>query len=803
MLRTYLRITIRRLWQNRLYSFLNVLGLATSLTAMVFAILYLNEEHSFDSFHQPNLYRITSTQLETRGGQPVESGGTGQVQGPAFKAKVPEVQEYVRVMGGDISGMFVANQKAVKLNPYFVDSSFFAVFSFQLIRGNPTTALQGTNTVVITERTARKLFNSLDVIGKTLLEDGPSGNKLGASIITGVVQDPPSNSSIQFDALFPFQFMQASFEDTNWLSAYLSTFVLIHPQADLTAVVRKFEAVYAHLAREQVAANRRRYGFDPSIRYGLQSVRDMHLNPLYRLGESREGGIMKGNNPMYAYLFLGISGFMLLMASINFINLSLAQSLKRTNEVGIRKITGSSQWMILIHFLGESAILCLLALGLAFLATLLLLPVFNQLAQTTIAFSQILDGQPLLYTASLFITNVLIAGLYPAFVLSRFKPTQVLYHKIQLGGRSWLGQGLLMIQFSMAVLLLIGTLMVYIQMDFVRTKDLGYNPYQVIHSHLPYGELKSVQSLLRAELLNQPSILQTSFGSELAGTYATRVGSRTIESRYQYIDENYLSVLGIELKAGRNLSASFVSDKTDAVLVNERFVKAAGLSNPVGMRIRLHNNYTLKPLTISGIVKDFHVSSFRDPIPPLVMFVQEDQSSGVWLKVALNRQQEAVAVLKKAYQKAFPQVELEYGFLDELNAKAYELDQKWQRMVSYATLLALVICGLGVFGLARLASQQRTKELGVRKVLGATVIELVVLVVSDFIKPVLLAVVIASPVAAWILGVWLQNFAYRSPMPWWLFAGAGLFAFLITVVTVSLQSMKVALLNPALSLRSD
>ncbi|GAB3916206.1 ABC transporter permease [Larkinella terrae] len=806
MLQSYLKIAFRTLWQNRLYSVINVVGLSVGIACVLLAILYIKDEQSFDRFHErnPHLYRITTTLTETKGGLAETNGGTGQVQGPTFKAQVPEVQDYVRVMGGDIQSTFVANQKSSILQPFFVDSTFFNVFSFRLLSGNPETALRGAGTVVVTERTARKLFNSLDVIGKVLLEDGPSGRRLGASIITGVVQDPPKNSSLQFDLLFPFRFMQASFDDTSWLNSYLSTFVVLHPRADVEKVVRKFGKVYAIHARDQVAENRKNYGFDPAIQYGLQPMTDIHLQPLYHRENNREGGVTNGSNPVFSYIFLGISAFILLMATINFINISLANSLKRTKEIGVRKVTGSSRKLIIVQFLGESAILCFIAFGMAVLLVQLALPVFNQLATKAIVFRQILDGWLLLYFIVLLIINVFLSGFYPAFVLAKFKPTEVLYNKPRLSGRNGFGQTLVMIQFALSVFLVIATTVFYYQMDYVRTKDLGYDPYQVIATYIPSSKnLKGDQAFLRSELANEPSIRQVSFYSDLGGSYETRVAGRKIESRYQYIDENYLSVLGIHLKARRNLLPNLHSDKSDAVLVNEAFVKAAGLEKPIGKQIRLHENFSQKPLTIVGVMKDFHARSLRERIPPMALFIREDEASGMLVKIDKNRQQEAITSLKKVFGRAYSSIEMDYAFLDEVNAKGYEQEQKWLRIVSYATGLALLICVIGVFGLAKLATGQRTKEIGVRKVLGATVLDIVTLLSKDFLKPVLAAIALASPAAAWVMGSWLQNFVYRVEIQWWMFAGAGLLAIGVTLLTVSLQSAKTALLNPVESLRRE
>jgi putative ABC transport system permease protein len=654
MLRNYLRIAFRTLWQNRLYSVINVVGLAVGITCVLLAILYVKDEQRFDQFHEkaPNLYRITTTLVTTKGGQAETTGGTGQVQGPVFKAQVPEVQDYVRVMGGDIFGNLISADKSFNLQQLFVDSTFFNVFTFRFLSGNPKTALRGTNSIVITERTARKFFNSIDVVGKTLLEDGPSGNRIGVSIITGVVQNPPRNSSLQFDVLFPFKFMQVSFDDRTWLNAYLGTFVVLHPQADAKTVVRKFNQIHRIYAREQRAGNRKNYGFDPSVSYGLQRMTDIHLSPLYISSSNREGGIINGSKPVFSYLFLGISAFILLMASINFVNISIANSLKRAKEVGIRKITGSRQRQIIFQFLGESAMLCFAAFGLAILLALLALPVFNQLAGKAIGFVGILDGNLLVSCIILLIINILLTGFYPAFVLSKFKPTEVLYNKQRLSGRNWLGQSLVVFQFSLAVFLLIATVVFYSQMAYVRTKDLGYNPYQVIYTKIPGArDLKPIQAVLRNELTNEPAIQQLSFGGDPSGVNETKVGGRTIKSAYKYIDAFYLPALSIPLKAGRNLSTDFVSDKTDAVIVNEAFVRTAGLSKPLGKSIRLNGDFGGKTLIIVGVVQDFHSGSLKERIQPLAMFMKEELSGGIWVKIDKSQQQKALAVFEKAYKK--------------------------------------------------------------------------------------------------------------------------------------------------------
>jgi len=357
----FLTISLRHLSHNRLYAIINIVGLATASTCMLFAVLYWKDERSYDTFHDVNLYRI-NTRLVEKDGKVVTTGGTGQVQGPAFKDAIPEVKSYVRVFGGDIYNDVIANGKGLHLKPLFVDANFFDVFSFPLVYGNSKAALSDLNAVVITESTAKKIFNTDNVVGKILqLDADPSYDRLGKPlIITGVVKDPPANSSVQFDLLFTFQFLRLSFPDNAWLNAYLGTFVMLDPRADVNKVVQKFDAVYASHAKEQLNESIKVYGYDPKISYGLQPMTDIHLNPLVQ--SNGESGIVNTSSPVYSYMFLGIALFILLMASINFINISIAGSLKRSKEVGIRKISGGRRRHIIMQFVNESALLCFASL---------------------------------------------------------------------------------------------------------------------------------------------------------------------------------------------------------------------------------------------------------------------------------------------------------------------------------------------------------------------------------------------------------------------------------------------------------
>jgi len=803
------KISVRHLLQSKLYACINIAGLSVAITCLLLAIMYWKDERSYDEFHanNPHLYRLV-TNIVNKEGEAVTTGGSGQVQGPAFMAAVPEVKSYVRVMGGEIYTDIAAANKTLHLQPLFVDNNFFDVFSFQLLRGNPATVLNNISAVVLTETTAKKFFNSTDVVGKVLQMDAdPSYEKLGKPlIVSGIVKDPPANSSLQFDALFTFDFMHLSFEDKNWLNAYLGTFIVLHPQAEINTVLEKFHKVYELHAKEQIADKAFNiYGYDPKITYGLQPINDIHLNALISTTGNAESGIINGSSPVYSYMFMGIAMFIVLMAAINFINISIANSLRRAKEVGIRKIAGSSRRQIIAQFLNESAILCFISFVLAIMLLQFCLPLFNSLAGKQFVFAEVLDVRLLLYFIILLAIIIILTGLYPAYILSHFKPFEVLYNRQRLSGSNLLGKSLVVVQFSLAVFLLISVIVYYSQMVYIKTKDLGYNPNQVIRTAVGGDrDYKTVINYLKNELAKVPSVKRTSFGSD-GFTEEMQVNEKKFKAVYKNIDENFLPALEIPLKTGENFSAPFSPGMKNGAIVNEAFVKAAGLQNPVGTQVKVSIDWgydsTIK--TITGVVKDFHFGSLREPIIPMLMYTKETPDGGIWIKIERNKQKQALAAVERIYKTAMPGAVYHFNFLDELDAMQYMQEQRWQKIISIATILSFIVCCLGLFGLAHLSTGRRIKEIGIRKVLGATVSQVVVLLSGDFLKLVIIAFIIAAPVSWIVMHKWLQEFAYRVNIEWWMFAAAGFAALLIALITVSFQSIKTAIKNPVESLRTE
>jgi putative ABC transport system permease protein len=808
MLINYLKLTRRHLWKNKLYSAINVFGLSASIVCVLFAIMYWNDERSFDDFHvnNPNIYRITTTSTDPKTAEVRTTGGTGQVQGPTFKNAVPELKEYVRVLGGEISGDVVANDKALRFKTVFADDNFFRIFSFPFLRGNTNSALSEITSVVITESVAKQFFNSIDVVGKTLsLDSDPSAQRLGKPMrITAVIKDLPSNSSINFDILLPMKFLQLSFTDDNWLNAYLGTYVLLYPNANRVNVIRKFNDVYKVHGHQQLNESIKTYNHDPKIQYGLQPMRSIHLQPLKHPNQSSESGISNTSNPLYSYLFMGIAGFILVMSCINFVNICVANSLKRAKEVGIRKITGGSRIQIISQFLAESAVLCFISFLIAMIALKFCLPFFNLVTNKQISFGSIIEFRLVGSLLIIFLIIVLITGFYPAYILSRYTPTQVLYNKLVVTGKNIFGRSLVVLQVSLAVFLMIATLVYYHQMHFIKSKDLGYDPYQVVFSYISGNRpLPPAIKAIKIEAASEASIQKIAFFGD-GNVYEVKLAGQKLDANYLVIDENYLGVMNIPLLIGRNLDPPvYPADSLKSVIVNEAFVKAAKLEHPIGTMIKTDEYFDKEPKTIIGVVKDYHLRSLREPIRPLVMFMNNWYGGGIYAKLEKTKLNRGLAAFEKIYKKAVPGAVYTYKFLDEMNFESYQDDQRWQKIITVSAILSMIICCLGLFGLAHISAHQRQKEIGIRKVLGATVLQILTLISSRFMKLVLIAFIIAVPVSWMTMNKWLENFAYRIDIGAGILSTAGIAAGAMALLAISMQSVKAALSNPVEAIRSD
>lgn len=808
MFKNYLKIAWRNLWNNKFYSLINIVGIAVAITCLLFGIMYWDDEHSFDDFHanNPNLYRITTNMVEHKGAIAKTLGGTGQVQGRAFKEAIPEIKEYTRIWGGEIYYDVSTDDKTLTSNILFVDPNFFDVFTFPLLHGDDSTALNEVYSVVLSESMAMRLFNSTDVVGKVLrMDHNPAFQRLKKPlVVSAVAKDAPKNSSIQFEILHPFSFAQVTFVDTNWLNAYLGTFVVLEPNSDLAAIEQKFDRVFAVHGKDQVEQQLARYGFDPEINYGLQNILDIHLDlHLEDDSGSIESGVVNTGNPIYSIIFVAIALFILLMAAINFINISIASAIKRAKEIGVRKITGGNKLQIIFQFLIESGLLCAISLALSLFSIKLLVPFFNSLAGKHFVFVEILNFQSGIYLLLIFGSIILLTGLYPAFVLSKLRPSEVLYNKLKWSGKNFAGRGLVVFQFSLGIFLLIAALVFRSQMDYIRTKDLGYNPNQIITTSISGNRDHAAIGKILKEELSKESVIESISYFHNHFTRPVVIDNKRIEASLIRADENYLPDVEIPILLGRNFSSDFATDPENSVIVNETFVKEFNLSDPLGKTISLIEHDGDHEKTIIGVVKDFHFGSLREPIKPMFMSMLQVPIGNILVKFQKANQQEAITALEKVYKNIMPNAVFSYNFLDETNAKQYQQEQRWQKLVNIATVLSLIICCFGLLGMARLSINQRIKEIGIRKVLGATVSQILTLHTTNFLKLIVIAFIIAAPIAWWTADYWLQNFAYRIELSFWLLIFAGVISLFIGTITVSFLAVKAATTNPVKSLRAE
>ncbi|HTE29109.1 MAG TPA: ABC transporter permease [Chryseolinea sp.] len=797
MIKNYFKIAYRYLWRNRLFSAINIAGLTVAITCALLVMLYLRDEMSYDRFQKnaPELYRLTTT-IHNPDGSLQTLGTTGQVQGPAFKAAIPEISDYVRILGVD--GLNIsANNKSLAVKNLFVDEGFFNIFSFPLLHGNQKSVLTDPFSVVLSETTALKFFGTTDVVGKTVkIEEGRGIENL---TITGVAENAPGNSSISFDILVPFKYLQSMFDDNSWLNQYLTTFLLLNKGADPRTVASKFQNIFSVKAKDQLLESA---NVQNNYQFGLLPFTDIHLQPLSLNGHGssdEEQGLSGGSTITYSYILTGIVIFILLMACVNFINLSIAGSLKRAKEIGVRKITGSTRMQIISQFLIEAAILCFISFILAIVLSEVLMPVFNQLSGKTISLSWQTDFNLLLYGLLIMITCILTAGLYPAITLSLFNPVQVLYNKQKLNNKNWLGKSLIILQFTLAVSLVISTIIYYRQMNFISNTDMGYNDADIIRIHLPPQRIDAnTITTFRSKLSNSPFITQVAsdMGSNINSVLAN---GKEISVEKNSIDPFYLPVLQIPLKEGRNFSKEYGTDSANSVIVNEAFVKSAGWRNPVGQQLTESDSKQTK--TVIGVVKNYHYGSLKEKIQPQVLTM--GSMDYVLIKIRHDKMIEAVQAIQAVYIDVFPEHYFSYRFLDDQNAAEYANDQKWKQIITYSAAIAILICCIGLFGLSSFTAHRRNKEVGIRKVLGASVISIAGLLTKDFLKLVLVSILIATPISWWAMNNWLQNFAYKTNISWWLFALAGLIAVFIALGAVSYQAFKAAIANPVKCLKTE
>lgn len=808
MFKNYLKVALRNLWKQKTFSAINIVGLATGLCCFLLIALYVLDELSYDKYNE-KADRIHRVNADIRfGGNNLHFTQTPDAMGEVLKKDYPEIETYTRVYVNN--GNKLVKKGATYINEVdvaHVDSTFFSVFTIPAIAGDTKTALDEPNTVVLTKAAALKYFETTDAVGKTL-ETNDNNSTLYK--VTAVVNDVPKNSHFRFQAFFSMK--NVDYQWGQHLSNNFHTYLLLKPGVDAAQFEKKAMNEYIgkyvlpqakqfmqinSMEEFRKAGNSLEYSMAPLTKIHLYSDRNFEITP--------------PGNIQYVYIFSAVAIFILLIACVNFMNLTTARSANRAKEVGIRKVLGTERKGLMLQFLSESTLMVLMAMVIAIGLTYMVLPLFNDVASKTITLRHLLSPVILPLLIVLPFVVGLVAGSYPAFYLSSFRPILVL--KGRTGNkRSGLRSALVVFQFATSIVLIIGTIVVFRQLNYIQTKELGFKKDQVLIVNDAYALKENIHAF-KNEVLQMPGVasatlsafLPVSNSSRNDNTYSTATvmdSQNGFNMQSWAIDYDYIKTMGMEIIKGRAFSKEFGSDSS-GIIINETTAKVIGYDDPIGKNIyRTSNDGQLLQYHIIGVVKNFHYESLKQPVSNLAFFLQPSTGLASF-KVATADINGLVAKIETKWKTMAPGMPYSYRFLDESFNDMYRDEQRVGKIALSFSIIAVLIACLGLFGLAAFVAEQRTKEIGIRKVLGANVSGLVTLLSKDFVKLVVVAFFIAAPLAWWAMQKWLQDFEYRISITWVVFAVAAAIALFIAVATISFQAVKAALANPVKNLRSE
>lgn len=793
MFRNYLKIAWRNLLSNRVFSLINISGLSIGLACCLLILLYAKDEVSYDRFHEKtkNLYQLTCKVIENNGKENIY-GIAGTIQGPTFAREIPEIKEYVRVK---------ENNSIVKIkgetfyeNITWVDDNFFNVFSFPLVKGIRDSALKDIQSVVLTEGIAQKYFGDIDPMGQSL--ELEINNKFEPFVVTGIAKEAPQNSSIKFQMLLSFNYHEAKYPDTQWLNMNYPTYLELNPSVSIDDIKSKMAKAYENNAGNELV-EARQHGFDAKFVYGLEPLVDMHLNNEIEYTP-------EVSDPIYSYILSGIALFILLIACINFVNLTVAKSLRRGKEIGIRKVVGGGRKQLIVQFMGESFLLCLIAFCLAFVLAQLTLPFFNEVSNKQLDLSYLMDYQLIAAFIVLFCLTVFAAGFYPALVLSGFDPIRALHSRFTYSNKNYLSKGLIVLQFSLTTFMLITTMFIYNQFEYLTSEDLGYNDKNLLVLHVGQDRNTTLLKTFKDQLSQISGVENVAMRQNGFWGTNSKANGFDIPVAFDHIDESYLPTMGIDLVEGRNFSTDFPADSTNSILVNEAYIKQAGWKGSVlDKTVDFFNGQETK-LNVIGVVKDYHFGSLKEKISPQIFTMQPGMGYGRFLiRISPENKSRTVAAIGEIYKSLVPYRPYKYDFMEDLNFQNYEKEAKWKQIVGFGAVLMIFISCIGLLGLTLLSVQQRTKEIGVRKILGASIFQISNLLTKNFIGLIIISFGVAIPFAWYAISKWLENFAYKIEITWDVFAISAVFTLGVAFITIGYQTFRAASIDPAKSLRTE
>ena len=805
MIKNYFKVAMRYLLRNKGYTAINILGLAIGITCCILIMLFIRSEWSYDKFHSKSDRIYRAWVLENYDDQDdIIDITTPLPLAGALQSSFAEIETTCRVF--NLNTLVKIGDQSFSEDMRMVDSSFFRMFDFDLVEGSRENPFPTSNSIILTENTARKYFGKQNPIGKNI--ELQLANERVMFSVSGIAKSAPEESSIKYNALFSFSNGKYLFSQRAmraWFSINPETYVLLRKHADPDQLEKKFPS----MVKQNLGENYREGGYIVS----LQPITKIHLDT------SLPAGIEPISNPKYSYILLTIGILILLVACINFITLSVGRSATRAMEVGVRKVLGAERQQLVRQFWGEAVLLTVISVIIGIALSVLLVKPFNQIInrQLVLHFDLVFIG----YCFLVIILIGLIAGIYPAIVLSGFRPVEILKGKLKLGNKTGLfRKSLITGQFVTSIAMIVCTIVIGGQLDYLRNKDLGYQKDQVVivPTNKPRLRGTEIAELYRNELLKQPQVAGASVSlmsfSETPWISVGYADDKNVYRSFQFnaVDPYFLKTMNIQMAEGRDFSPDNPADFTSSMIVNEALVKQFGWKSGVGQKLpgRIEQQ-------IIGVVKDFNYQSLHTAVQPLAMVVKPDTffrrindisfvaplQPRVSVRLRGGNLATNLTTLKQVWTKVVPDQEFEYRFLDESVAAQYQQEQRTGTIVKLASALSIFIACMGLFGLATLTVVRRTREIGIRKVLGASVSSVVRLLSKEFLVLVIIAALIAFPLGWWAMNKWLEDFAYRIHIEWWVFPLAGIAALLVALLTVSFQAIKAALANPVKSLRTE
>ncbi|WDF53438.1 ABC transporter permease [Mucilaginibacter sp. KACC 22063] len=793
MLKNYFKIAWRKIKKNKLYSFVNIIGLTAGLTSCLLIGIYLYNELSYDSFHQ-NADRIVRLTMQYSYGTSVEStANTGTKDGPQFKREFPEVEQYVRTMKS--AKTFNNNGQLFSENVMYADEPFFSVFSFPLIEGNPNTALNSPDKIVITEAIAKKYFGNQDALGKVIKSD----NKFYT--VSGIAKNTPSNSQMQFDMVLPFNLLSAAKSPEQWFTANYITYLLLKSPADVQPLQKQINAYM-----QNVSAGELKMTGGAFLKINIEHLKDVHLH-------SPNAGFEPNGSIVYIYILFSIALLTLFIAAVNYTNLAVAQSANRSAEISIRKVLGAGQAQLFRQFIGESIMFVAIGMVLSLILAYMLLPQFNLIAGKKFTTEDFFN--PVVISALIVLSIIMsvVSGSYPSLLLSNVKLAKLLKSGFSFTGNSSVKQSLIVFQFVISFFLILSTAVISKQLNYIQTKDVGYKRNNIIALPLDW-QIYGAVNTLKTQFANIPGVQQVSVANsspvvvQWGDDITSQEGGKTLVNAIP-ADENYVPLFDIKLLAGSNFTHADLlqldttnggKNYRNTFIINESAAKALGWTpeQAIGKTINKGQDGIVK-----GVVKDFNFQSLHQPITPLIIFLDKSNTNNIFLKVSTDDMPKVLKTVESIWKHEVNNRPFEFHFIDDDYNAIYVSEQRTAAIFKTFSALAILLACLGLFALTAYSVVNRTKEIGIRKVLGASVSSIMLMLSKSFLKLVLIAILIASPIAWFIMNKWLQDFAFRIQIPWYLFVVAGLLTVLIAFVTVSLQSGKAALSNPVKALRND